>query len=337
MANYYEAEVRVCELAEKKRRSKILTNSLHSILRVVNRVTIGRALARMRRKKLSICFQGWVETCNLILDAKKMLVGTLIRKRSESAAFAVSKLAEHTAWARDLQDTRQRQEHAVRVSLARMRKGNLSRSFRGWHGKVVTFRRNRVRVNRSLARAKNRILSVSFDTWLDRCQRIRAMRTFIERRLRILTRKVMVTGFVLLRSHRDEADLADVKNERASRMLQRIVARVKGRAFSRWKAFRMERIQQRLKITRALARMRKKVVATTLQQWQVYVELRRKAVESILRPFRRRARQKQLKAMVMFRDFFEAKRAEELRAKQERTIVSRAARKVKYRLLSRAL
>ena len=185
----------------------------------------------------------------------------------------------------------------MRVSLARMRKGSLSRGFRGWHGKVVTLRRNRVRVTRSLARAKNRILSVSFDTWLDRYQRMRAMRTFIERRLRILTRKMMVTGFVLLRSHCDEADLADVKNERASRMLQRLVARVKGRAFSRWEAFRTERIQQRLKITRALARMRKKVVATTLEQWQLYVELRRKAVESILRPFRRRARQKQLKAI----------------------------------------
>ena len=304
----------------------------------VNRVRIARALARMRLRRLAICFEKIRESAVARREATERIVCKIHDHQDKCLRYGLINLRIHA-------DKVKREEHKSRRMLqilTRIENRTITRALVAWRDEAKSRIRNRVSVQRAVGRMKKRLVASAFATWQEKIAKKVGLRSIITRLMAAKRRNALAGGMKVMLVYARSVEKAQEHDKRVRQVFAGCARRMQSRAlsasFSSWYSFWRTKKENRAKIRRSLARLRHKKLAETfihLRDYAVYQMDVKEVLHGCLESAKQRLIKNTFRRLQRYAGYVHEAREELSYNRLRARIVRRVAYKIQRKFLSK--
>lgn len=297
------------------------------------RVILQRAVQRMSQLKLFTAFSGWLDRTQTKKRQRLLLNRSLARLSEKRLNVAFYD------WMNNVATIRYQRDKINRI-VSKMKNMALANAFETWKQRAMEQKVERWQMDRVLQRLTQRLMFSAFNTWFDHVQKVKRYRTVLDRfyqrnRDRSL-RGCFDIWVSVVKASRERREALAVQDELRSNALAQIFGSVTrrklGYAFFSWRDNVLELKHfknQMARATRVLARFQKRSLSRAFNRWLLYVDERRRMMETAEMVIRRLEHRQMAYA---FDGWLEVA----MQRKRNRVLVSQSLRRIRYRTTVKA-
>ena len=229
-----------------------------------NRIKVQRFLIKIQKTCMVKCWSSWKD---LHSEQKrhKNIVKKFVARMNNATVIKV--IQSWGAYSKD----RKRHKLVLRRFAKKMRNSRALSAFVSWLDFLEARKRLKYLANKIMNRLENGKIYGAWLAWFEHYDYHRRKEIEEEEEMRIRERKEADARFLTEQQRIEE----EAKNERALRMVQKIVNRAIATTLSAWKDFTAEQKRNKVLVARFLKKMLNRVAAKCIESWMEYINARR--------------------------------------------------------------